>query len=398
MTAPVRPNAGCARATLRGAGPGERALRGAVARPSLVCLVVLSVLLGGCAIVPGNDVYGMRQSGQSQVPLPVEKDGEQVPEHIKLTPITAELIIAKEKELSAVPQQIYKPTKHEDYRLGPGDIVNVIVWDHPELTIPAGEFRSAEASGTVVSEDGTIFFPYAGVVKVAGHTLRETRNILTEKLSKTIENVQLEVRVAAFRSQRVYVVGEVARPGIVDITDIPMTMTEAINRAGGLSAEADSRHIALERDGTTLRVDLQSLYEDGDLSQNLKLRHGDIVNVPDRKQNKVFVLGEVGRQGSQIMNKRRLTLAEALADAGYINQATANPNQIYVMRGGKQPEIYHLASKSPDATLLADRFPLLPRDVVYVDAASIVRWNKLVSNLLPSQTLLNNQQNLTGDF
>ncbi len=88
------------------------------------------------------------------------------------------------------------------------------------------------------------------------------------------------------------------------------------------------------------------------------------------------------------MNKRRLTLTEALSDAADIDQLIANPNQIYVLRGGDKPEIYHLASKSPDALLLADRFPLKPRDVVYVDAADIVRWNRLISNLLPTDNVL----------
>jgi len=369
----------------------------------ILLLLVLSVLaLGGCGIVPGNDLYGLRMSGQSNVKLPVQTAEGTVPENVRVRPITAELIIQKEKELNNLPERPYQPPAPQDYRLGPGDIISIIVWDHPELTIPAGEFRTAEQSGTVVAEDGTIFYPFAGVVKVQGLTLREARKILTQKLSATIENVQLEVRVAAFRSQRVYVVGEVAKPGIIPITDVPMTLVEAVNQAGGFTAEADHRHATLTRAGKTSQYDLLALYEDGDTSQNIPLKSGDIVNIPDRRFNKVFVLGAVSRPGTQIMNKRRLSLAEALGDAADIDQIQANPNQIFVLRGGDKPEIYHLASRSPDAILLADRFPLVPRDVVYVDAADIVRWNRLISNILPSTTVLRNVEGInlqygTGD-
>jgi polysaccharide export outer membrane protein len=90
------------------------------------------------------------------------------------------------------------------------------------------------------------------------------------------------------------------------------------------------------------------------------------------------------------MNKKRSTLAEALSDAGYINQTTADPRWIYVMRGDtEEPQLYHLDSRAPDAMLLADRFPLRPRDIVYVDTAPVVRWQRVIANILPTATMLN---------
>ncbi len=214
---------------------------------------------------------------------------------------------------------------YQDYKLGPGDIINVIVWDHPEITIPAGSYRSAEQSGTLVAEDGTIFFPFAGVVKVAGLTTREVRKLLAKRMANVIENVQLDVRIVSFRSKRVYVVGEVAQPGLQPIDDIRMTLVEAVNRAGGITEEADHGNVLLTRNGQTWRVDLQALYEEGDVSQNVLLQPGDIINVPDRELNKVFVLGEVRNPGSFMMNKRRTTLAEALSDAGFVEPDHVRP-------------------------------------------------------------------------
>jgi polysaccharide export outer membrane protein len=228
------------------------------------------------------------------------------------------------------------------------------------------------------------------VLNVQGKTTSEVRKLLSAKLAKYIEQIQLDVRMVAFRSQQVYVVGEVAKPGIQQVTDIPMTVVEAVNRAGGFTPEADYSRVLLTRRGTTYLVDIQAMYDYGATAQNALLEHGDIINVADRSFNKIFVLGEVVRPGSQVMNKKRSTLAEALSDAGYINQATSDPRWIYVMRGDSEtPELFHLDSRLPDAMLLADRFPLRPRDVVYVDAAAIVRWQRVISNILPTATMLN---------
>jgi polysaccharide export outer membrane protein len=334
---------------------------------------------------------------QSSVKLPVKEANEVVPANVKVVPITAELIIQQENARKTATASVDKNAKAgptypamSDYKLGPGDIISVTVWDHPELTIPAGMYRSAEETGYLVDASGNFFFPYAGTLHVDGKTIYEVRDMLSKKLAKVVEKPQVDVRVVSFRSKRIYVVGEVKQPGLLAITDIPATIIEAVNKVGGFTNEADHSQVLLTRDGTTWRVDLQALYENGATGQNVLLQAGDIINVPDRQMNKVFVLGEVKKPGSMVMNKKRLTLAEALADAGYIEQLTSNPHWIFVMRGqADKPELYHLDSKSPDALLLADRFPLRARDIVYVDAADLARWSRVIANIMPTASLLN---------
>jgi len=367
-------------------------------------LALIASTLAGCSIVPGNQSYSNRE--ESDVRLPVQQGDVLAPANVKIKPITAELIIDMFKvarppvgdgtsAARVATQNSPRPGGTDvkpvpEYRLGPGDIISIIVWDHPELTIPAGSFRTAEQAGTVIADDGTIFFPYAGVLKVQGKTTSEVRTLLSARLAKYIEKVQLDVRMVAFRSQQVYVVGEVAKPGIQQVTDIPMTILEAVNRAGGFTPEADYSRVLLTRRGTTYLVDIQAMYDYGATEQNALLEQGDIVNVSDRSYNKIFVLGEIAKPGSLVMNKKRSTLAEALSDAGYINQNTSDPRWIYVMRGNTDtPEVFHLDSRLPDAMLLADRFPLRPRDIVYVDAAAVVRWQRVIANILPTATMLN---------
>ncbi len=372
--------------------------------PRLLCVAIVclaTMALSACAFAPGN--Y-LSKRHESKIKLPLGQGDELAPANVKIQEITAQLIIdmfnaAHPPRAGDSVATIHRPVQLSaldpavetiNYTLGPGDIISIIVWDHPELTTPAGTYRTAEQAGTVVAEDGTIFFPYAGVIRVAGLTTRQVRDILSSKLAKYIEKIQLDVRMAQFRSKRVYVVGEVAKPGTQEITDIPMTILEAVNRAGGFTTEADYSRVLLTRRGTTYRVDIQSMYEQGATEQNALLEPGDIVNVSDRSYNKIFVLGEVNKPGSLIMNKKRSTLAEALSDAGYINQDKANPSWIYVMRGdSKTPELFHLNGRSPDAMLLADRFPLHPRDIVYVDTAEVVRWNRVITNILPTMNMLN---------
>ena len=371
-------------------------------RRLLVCFA--AIMVAGCTIIPGNQNYGNRE--ESNVRLPVQQGDLLAPANIKIRPITAELIIdmfqaarppigdgTSSAKVAAKDSPRFmgdNPASVPEYRLGPGDIISIIVWDHPELTIPAGSFRTAEQAGTVVAEDGTIFYPYVGVIKAQGKTTSELRAMLSAKLAKYIERVQLDVRMVAFRSQQVYVVGEVAKPGIQQVTDIPMTVLDAVNRAGGFTPEADYSRVLLTRRGTTYLVDIQAMYDYGASDQNALLEQGDIVNVTDRSYNKVFVLGEIAKPGSLVMNKKRSTLAEALSDAGYINQNTADPRWIYVMRGNTDtPELFHLDSRLPDALLLADRFPLRPRDIIYVDTAPVVRWQRVVANILPTVNMLN---------
>ncbi len=132
------------------------------------------------------------------------------------------------------------------------------------------------------------------------------------------------------------------------------------------------------------------------------------LNVPDRQFNKIFVFGDTSaattgsgsaalpggsgstRSRSLYMSKGRMTLAEALSDAGGISQELSDAARIFVFRGGLgKPKIFHLDAKSPDALLLADRFPMQPRDVVFVDRAEGIRWNQIIDQIQPTVNLLN---------
>jgi polysaccharide export outer membrane protein len=271
------------------------------------------------------------------------------------------------------------------YRIAPHDILSVTVWDHPELTIPAGEFRAADLAGNVVQGDGTVFYPHVGVVEVAGRTLPEIRALFTQRLKAWVENPQLDVRVVGYRGQKVQVSGEVLQPSTIPVTDVPLRVQDAIAQAKGLGPAAWPRGVTLTRGGTTYALDLQAAYAEGDLSQDWLLQDGDLLHVPSREQYKVFVLGEVRKPSSKVMVRGAMSLAEAIGDSEGFDPLSANPGAIYVFRGRYEtPRVFRLDASNADALLLAVQFQLEPLDVIYVAATRLTDWNRLVGQLLPT--------------
>jgi len=109
------------------------------------------------------------------------------------------------------------------------------------------------------------------------------------------------------------------------------------------------------------------------------------VRVSDFRGQKVYVLGEVTKTGFLPITDQKLTIADALSQSGWLNSETADPSYIYVIRGDfTHPQIFWLNAKTPDRLLLAERFSLQPRDILYVSSAPATRWNRVLNQLLPT--------------
>ena len=363
----------------------------------LTAVSTLALWLGGCALAPGghipDDSSGGLFSDNSRSAYEQEFSEAELMKLVDVYQISPMLISemqtpATKPEFNSALEQA---RNNYDYTVGRGDILNVTVWNHPELTIPAGSMRSAEEAGNWVHSDGTIFYPYIGKVQVAGKRVTEIREDITKRLAKYIESPQVDVTVAAFRSQRVYVTGAVNQPGTVPVTNVPMTLIEAVNAAGGMNEAANWNQVTLTRGNTARSFNLRELYQAGNTDQNILLQPNDVVHVARNDDNKVFVLGEVRKPQSYMMGQSGTTLAEALADAGGMFEATANASGIFVIRqaeadSGKIAQVYQLNAENAIALVMAEQFELQQRDIVYVTAAPVARWNRVISQLLPSIT------------
>jgi len=372
----------------------------------LLPLLALSVC--GCSILPG-----MYASYDKQ-PKVLESAQEPATIDYSLLQVTPLLVRELNEHYNALQVPIkgqLPPPKipSHPYRLGPHDTLRIFVWGHPDLTpvtsnVTTGGFASTPA-GRTIDNNGNLFFPMVGQIRASGMTVSEFRGRLAKALSAYIPNPQVEVDVAGFRSQRVFVSGAVKSPGAISVTDQPLKVTDALAGAGGALDSADLYDVVLTRGDRSVRLNLDSLYYNGRLESNVLLADGDVLSVPDRQTRKIFMLGEVGNSvgsnqaRSYVMRRGRMSLTEVLADAGGASPFSAATNEIYVLRvnpsatssveAARLPIVYQINLTNPESLVLADQFPMLPRDVIFVNPTGPTIIGRFLGQFLPVFSTVN---------
>lgn len=345
----------------------------------LGCSLVLATL-AGC--VPGQTMSAStRDSGLS----------------VQLVQITPQLVTTEQAAMQtpSIPAALLN-VQPQPYRIGPGDTLYITVWDHPELTSPAGSQQQTVANGRLVGPDGTIYYPFIGKVKVAGLTLDQARDMIASDLAHWINNPQVGINIVNYASQHVVVEGALVKSGTQFLTSVPLTLGEAIANAGIDNQNANLANVVLTRDGHNYHLNLSRMAEHGGgPAGKVYLEAGDRILVPYNDRQKVYVMGEVARPEALRFKTADISLTEALGDAGGLNETTSK-GMIYVVRGAlgkhgqelQRPTVYELDVKSPAAFALADSFMVKPGDVVFASAAGITRWNRFMSQLLPLTSAL----------
>lgn len=272
-------------------------------------------------------------------------------------------------------------TEPEEYRVGVGDVLNV----QGEQFRGFGETTRGEIAGTKVKQDGKVYLPGLPPVDAAGRTVLEVQAAIAKALSEKVRDPYVSVDVLEHRSQRYFVLGEVTRPGLLPV-DGESTLLDAVAKVGGFTRDADVEQAVVVRDGAILRVSLADVVRRGDLSQNVVLRHRDLVVVPSQKVKRVFVLGEVGSPGvypfSGADGDREMSLVEAVALAGDLRAEAADVNQVRVFRGSWcNPEVFTISAHELHAH--GHRIRLFPGDRVVVAPMEEATWARALSLATP---------------
>lgn len=248
-------------------------------------------------------------------------------------------------------------------RLGPGDLIEVNVYNVPELATKAR-----------VSNSGDVYLPLIDYVHVEGLTQEEAQAVIEKRLEQGgfVRNPHVTIFVDEAASQGVTVLGEVGKPGIYpDVVD--HKLYEVISEAGGFTPNA-SRKIAIIRQGKPepIHIDLPRNLTD-DLSGNVEVLPGDTINVP--RAPIIYVVGDVGRPSGLLVDNGTLTVLQALALAGGTNH-TAKMSGARIIRktptGMTETPLQlkkMLEAKTPDVTLQADDILFVPVSGAKVAAA-----------------------------
>ena len=170
--------------------------------------------------------------------------------------------------LSFLASVILPTAQAADYQLDYGDVLTISVWGFDEL----------KADNLPISPDGKLSFPLAGEMDVKNLTTSQLTAKLTTSLSQYVKNPIVTVNLMKVRTTRVYVLGEVPKPGMFELTK-DHTLLDAIGMSG-YTAYAAKKKVSIIRRGETgssLTVNLNALLAKGDFSQNVVLNEGDVV-------------------------------------------------------------------------------------------------------------------------
>ena len=357
-------------------------------------LAGVALVLGGCSLgphmrmtVPEGDAEGSAEYNGIKVVVHSIEKGD-------FGTGTAAAGDSSKSDFGDLAELIVDSLPSLEYRIGPLDMVQVVVWEHPELTSPMGQYQPA---GQRVTTDGTLFYPYAGVIQAAGLTAQELRTEITKRLSdKILNDPQVDVRVTGYNSLKAFISGAVNRPGYIAFNELPMTIPAAIAGVGGFAEEADLSGMQLRRGDKVYNINYLDAFKANLPLDKILLKPDDQIFIPalseTQKENRVYVMGEVARTGAVNVNQGKLSLVEALAAAGGLNTGSASSRLIYVIRNtsDKQIDVYHLNAKNAMALAMAERFNLNSRDVVYVDASDLATWNRIMNLIVPSSAFINN--------
>jgi polysaccharide biosynthesis/export protein len=358
----------------------------------LFWLVLLPCLIAACG--------GLPRSGPSAEDI--GKSAGQLPSGIQIVDISPEVIrkLSGERQISSFANS-YSTGSATTNAFGIGDIIEVTLWEAPPATLFSSEAlsRNSLASGSrstsfpeqVIGVDGQINIPFAGGVTALGRTPAQIEQDIIQKLRGKANQPQALVRQIRNNASLVTVVGEVTNSTRLPLTPRGERLLDAIASAGGSKQPTHKTTVQLTRGTVTLAMPLDSIIREP--QHNITLRAADIVTLIYQPQS-FTALGATGKNDEVNFEAQGITLAQALARVGGLQDARADAQGVFIFRltppsaqtkpefttpDGKTPTIYRLDLKTPAGFFLAQSFPVENKDILYVSNASAAELQKFAN-------------------
>lgn len=344
--------------------------------------------LAGCASLPTSGPT--KKQIEKSVLNPEQATPIRLVQLLTITDVPAP---AKSEPIS-IPQANLAPPPTD--MVGPGDVLDINIYEAGVTLFSSGGAAAAEkATGitvnagvqaqrlppTRVNDDGDIVVPYVGKLHVVGHTVGEIEQIIRRSMRGLSQNPQVIVTMSQTITNTVLVSGEVARPGRLVLQTNHETFSDVIALSGGYRGNAKDLALRLVRQNKFIDLRLDDLVDDPSL--DVRAYPGDrlmLINSP----RSFSVMGAAGRVELVPFSKSTTSLAEAISTAGGVNPGMGDPAAIFVFRytiddqGNKVPVVYHLNMMHAGAYLLAQRFDMQDKDVIYFGNAAANQPGKLL--------------------
>jgi len=267
-----------------------------------------------------------------------------------------------------------------EYILGPADIISIDLTDTDDLD------NSYE-----IDPDGFIDLPFVGKAKIDGLVLDDAQNLLKQILGEFYINPDLQISIDEYNSSKVYIVGAVRNQITINLDQKPIKLIEAAIQANFNPNAADKvlgTKGFIRRDNKLYKINLNNAFTSTDEKENFFLKKDDVIFI-DRNSESIHVFGEVTKPGEYYPNKN-YSLTELISTSG-LNQLTADAKKIYVIREDidnfLKVKVYQLNIQNPINLIAGRKFLLQPKDIVFIPPTDIVKWNRVISLLLPQTDL-----------
>ncbi len=347
-------------------------------------LLTLSVAVTGCAVTSGLQTYDLPKEGVFQTEL-----GSQV-NVVKLTYDSLPAVQTAQVNVRQDFAHLFRTT-HQQYRLSRGDILSIYLWAHPELS-------NNESSGYQIDSQGYIQFPIIGRYKASGKTISQVNQELRHQLARYLKTPDVIARVLSYEGQRYSVQGNVMKAGQFYLNDQPTSVYTALGLAGGVNSQlGDNTSITLVRQGQSYQLNSIELEQAGLSLHKLLIQPNDTLYVNSRENQKIYVMGEAGKNQSLALRDQGMSLGDVLGESQGLNPLSGSRSKIYVVRShpsDASTELYHLDLTSIADFGLANQFKMRANDIVYIDASGLARWQRVVNQIIPFSNALYNLDRL----